>query len=72
MNFNRQESAQRTNSNVELRSSKTQHSGQRLPSPDAKYNPEKAMRQAERDYLESKGVVRKNIFQKIKGWLLRR
>lgn len=67
MSLNSQESKQRANLNADLRSFESAHNGPPSASPNPKYNPQKAMKQAEREYLESKGVKHKNIFQKISG-----
>lgn len=67
MSLNSQESKQRANLNADLRSFEASHNGSPSASPNPKYNPQKAMNQAEREYLKSKGTEHKNLFQNFLG-----
>lgn len=41
------------------------------PTPLARYNPKKAMKQAEKEYLASRGIVKKSLFKRIKEAFLK-
>lgn len=51
--------------NVNLVHFESTHGRDASPTPAPHYNPERAMRDAEREYLKSKGREQKTLFQKI-------
>lgn len=53
--------------NMNLVDYESTHGKQPSRTPAAKYNPEKAMKEAERAYLQSKGIEKKTFWQKVKG-----
>lgn len=55
----------KNNANVNLVNFESAHGREASPTPAPHYNPDKAMREAEREYLKSKGWEQKTLFRKI-------
>lgn len=67
--YNGWEQKARGSLNAGLKEFESTHGRTPSRTPAPRYNPDKAMKEAQREYLKTKGIEKKTLVQKVLGFL---